>query len=60
MLSYEIIKKYDNKIDIVENEHTFYYDIENNKKYVVINCESEIKFDSVSSGKTIDYAMYEI
>lgn len=59
-LNKKIIKKYDNKIDIVENEHTFYYDIENNKKYVVINCESEIKFDSVSSGKTIDYAMYEI
>ena len=59
-LNASIATKYDNKINISENDNTFYYDIENDKKYVVISCNSEIKIDDTTAGKYDDAVMYEI
>lgn len=59
-LNKRIATKYDNKIEIVENESMLYYDIENDKKYVVMTCESEIEVDGVKEGKSKNSILYEI
>ena len=59
-LNKRVTAKYNNKIEVIGNESIFYYDIENNKKYVVISCESEIEIDGEKGGKSIDSVMYEI
>lgn len=56
----KVVARYDNKIEVVGNEGTFYYDIENDKKYIVISCESETKIDGEKEGISIDSIMYEI
>ena len=59
-LNKKVTFKYDNTVEVIGNESIFYYDIENDKKYVVASCESEIKIDEQGSGKSIDSIMYEI
>ena len=59
-LNKKVTFKYDNTVEVIGNESIFYYDIENDKKYVVSSCESEIKIDEQGSGKSIDSIMYEI
>ena len=59
-LNKSIATKYDNKIEVVGNESVLYYDIENDKKYIVISCESEIEIDGEGAGKSINSTMHEI
>lgn len=59
-LNKKVAIKYDNTVEIIENECILYYDIENDKKYVVVSCESEVKIDEEKTGKAIDSVMYEI
>lgn len=59
-LNRSVAAKYDNNIEITGNEYLFYYDITNNKKYVVISCESETCFGNEQKGKSLDSVMYEI
>ena len=59
-LNKKIAAKYDNKIEVTGNESILYYDIANNKKYIVISCESETEINGKKEGKSIDSIMYEI
>lgn len=59
-LNKRVEAKYDNNIQVTGNECIYYYDIANDKKYVVISCESETEIDGEEVGKAIDSIMYEI
>ena len=37
-----------------------YYDIKNNKKYIIVSCESVVDLDGIAGAKSIDSMMYEI
>ena len=59
-LNKKVQAKYDNKVEITGNESIYYYDIVNDKKYVVISCKSETELDGEKAGKSIESIMYEI
>lgn len=59
-LNKRVEAKYDNEIEVIGNESIYYYDIANDKKYVVLSCESETEIDGEEAGKSIDSIMYEI
>lgn len=59
-LNKKVQAKYDNKVEVIGNESIYYYDIVNDKKYIVISCESENEIDGEEAGKSIDSIMYEI
>ncbi len=59
-LNKNIATKYDNKAKIVGDESMLYYDIKNNKKYIIVSCESVVDLDGIAGAKSIDSMMYEI
>lgn len=57
----EMIKqKYDTNLKTIDKDYTFYYDIENDKKYVIVSHTTEEDINVLESGIAIDSCNFEI
>ena len=54
-----IEEKYNDKVSITDKDYTYYYDIENDKKYIIGSYETELQIDN-NVATAIDNYKYEI
>lgn len=57
-----VSEKYDNKIEHQNQKRIYYYDINTNKKYILIDCKNELILDGKQDNPciSVDRVMYEI
>lgn len=55
-----IEQKYDSQLRTIDKDYTFYYDIKNDKKYVIVSHTTEDNINVLESGIAIDSCCFEI